>query len=374
MPQDEEILGVETATQEQDQIDPYSMFNDPVNLDAFDDEEEIPITGNPWGVDASESTEDPEPEKPLFQNEEPSKEVALNFEDEVIKEQKDSAESKTDAELIAELEKRGITVAKPKEEDVNAQRTEELQRLNSTITSAESFLNLPPEKIVREKLRSNLVKQYTSSGRQSQIESDDFQIDLESELEKYTENSTLLNIYSDNIKREVQDVIRETKEKAGEINSVVEKEIKQTLVQKREKLQSGVTAIHASGIFGIRPTAKESEEIYDSIISGEFTKSVNSDPNLVAEFATFIKFREKINSKLGGPTYGEGVKSAAETINGGPLKTESSLGTVVRNATQGVTGSGNNNDRRKSWEQKTVELPKTSESSNVVAGAGSSFL
>lgn len=368
------------AAQQQNPIaDPYSMFNDPVNVMDFEEDDEIPISGNLWSSEEPENLEgsqSPTDAPAGGAVDESEAAEALVFDDPIIEKEQASAEKKSDDDLKAELEKRGFKVDKVEDVDVNVQRTQELSRINTLISDAKNFLSLPPQKMVEEKVRAELARQYISSGRQGLIGNEEFQIELESELEQYTGNPALLNIYANNVKTEVQNVIQQNEGKANQITSEIDTEVKEKLIKSRAGIQNGLTAIHGSGIFGIKPTSEETKEIYNSIISGEFSKTVNSDPNLVAEFATYRKFREQIHSKLGGPTYGEGVKAAAETINGGPLKSESSLATVVKNTANGVTGISGQNDRKKSWSQQRVEIPTQNDGQKqVIAGSnGVGFL
>lgn len=366
----------DNQSQEQNPIeDSYSMFNSPISVDDFDDEE-VPLSKDFW----SDTSEDPEPTDPvddevdLGDDPDDSAEDDLTFEDDVLGEQEASQEAKSDEELRAELEKRGYKVAKEDENDKGNQRTQEISRLSSMIEDGKKFLELPAETIVREKVRANLSREYQQTGRGNLIGGEDFIMELESEFDQYSQNNALLNIYADNIKTEVKNVINGTESQLNAINAEVAQENKKALIEKRTNLQGAIKSIHKSGIFGIKPTPQESQEIYQSIISGELTKTVNSDPNLVAEFGTFLKFREKINAKLGGPSYGEGVKNAVEAINGGTLKTESSLRKAVKSTAPGVTGSGEQSNRNNSWSMNYVPLEEDKDQNSLVAGRGAGFL
>lgn len=357
-------------------IDSFSMFNEPVQVEDYDDGN-IDVSDDFWSAlepQAEESAEaEQEPQQaPADAPEGEATEDDLSFDDPLFTEEEAKEEVKSDDDLKAELEKRGFKVVKEGEDqsDPNVQRTQEVSRLSSVIQDAKSFLSLPAEEIVREKVRSNLVREYQQSGRQGLINSEEFKLQEEEEYEQYAQNSALLNMYAENVKNEVQNVINASENQLKEITTKIEQETKKALTEKRTSLQNGIKSIHKSGIFGIKPTPEESKEIYNSIISGEFTKQVNSDPNLVAEFATFLKFRENITSKLGGPTYGEGVKTAVEAINGGPLKSETSLPSAVKNTANGITGSGGQNDRSKSWGAQYVNLDAADPEKTVVAGRG----
>ena len=359
-------------------FDSNSMFNDPIEIADYDDS--IPISDNFWSAsdEAIENEKDlnqPPANTPAPENQGANPDGDLVFKDELLQQQEAAEENKSDDELKALLEKRGYKVDKPQEQDVNAQRNQESVRLTTVISDAEKFLTLAPEVIAREKVRADLSREYQRTGRQNLINGEEFQLDLDSELEQYTQNPALLNIFANNVKTEVQNVIDKSKNDKEKIDNEINTETKKILIEKRTGYQNSLKAIHKSGIFGVKPTAEEANEIYNSIISGEFTKAVNSDPNLVTEFATFRKFREQINSKLGGPTYGEGARAAAEAINGGPLKTETPLSKIVQNTNQGVSSGGTNN-RRESWKAETVKVenPDDVNKNKIIAGAGASFL
>lgn len=355
------------------ETDPFSMFNEPINMDD-DDGDDIPIQDDFFSFNANDnqgSEENPDDNNQEAQEQTQENDVDLVFDDEIVEEQKNSDENKTDEELIALAAKRGLVLKKEEVVDVNAERTIELQRLNQSVSNMESFLNLSDEQVVKEKIKAETTRRYIQENKQHLIGTEDFEMELEAEYSQVSEHNSLFKIYADNVRREVQSGLDANKAKVSSINEEIESENKKALTEKRTSLQSSLKSIYQSGIFGIKLTPEESKEIYNSIISGDFSKTVNNDPNVLAEFATYQKFRQQIISKLGGPTYGEGVKAAAEKLNGGALQTETPLASAIRNSSQSATTTGDNNNRKKAWSNGTVAQPTNpSQEKVVVAGTG----
>ena len=115
----------------------------------------------------------------------------------------DDADEDTEA-LIAKLEAKGIKVQKPEESNEEVEFNKKLQEAETSIRMANEFINLPDRDIVFEKIKNDLANKYHQVGRGNEINSEDFKLELEAEMDQYDGNTAMTKIYADNIRNQVK--------------------------------------------------------------------------------------------------------------------------------------------------------------------------
>ena len=291
------------------------------------------------------------------------------FKDELVEKFAEKKENSFDPdEAIKKLQEQGFVVEKKEIESEDKLEQAELQRLNSEYQSAQEFLTKSNDAIITEKLRNDLAKEYRDYGKGHLINTEEFEIEVESKFERISENETTKNMYADNIRRGIQQYAEGVKEKTKEISDKKELRFKQQLASKRKNLQGAIGGLMKTKFLGFDVNAEVANEIYQDITSGNFTKEIEANPALIAEFALYKKNREAIMQSFGGATYGEGVKAAVDAINKGGTATKSSL-------QQAVTGSSNAQgsiSRRQAWQMPEIEdSNERKPAQEIVAGRGS---
>lgn len=353
-----------------------SIFDTPIQIQNDEDGESIKISenfdttnfDNDYQEEDDEQPDNQENEEEDFEQEEgvegdPLDDVDFGDELTKIHAQRESEEEDkfNENDAIEKLKALGYNVDKastPENEDKL-----EINRLNDLISRGNDFLNLSDLEVVKRKVKSDLSQKYIDSGRQHLIGTEDFENEFEEEMLDYEDNPKLLQMFASNVRRDVRDNIKEYEEDKGKITNKITQREQQQLAQNRLKLQDSIKTMlgNKNGFLGIQLSVEDSKEIYNSITSGKFTKQVNSDPNLVAEFAAFIRFRDQIKERIGGPSFGEGVKAAVDAMTGNKGATKSSLGTMMASPS-----SKNDGRSRKSWAMPTISDEELDKSTKVV--------
>jgi hypothetical protein len=293
--------GIELQTEDDGDFIPVSFNND------FNANEAVEKTENFQEQKIDETKKENSNEEFRFSDEDIDKE---NFEN------KEKENDDDEEKLIARLKEKGFDVSKKETVDLSKVQQEDLKRIDSFLSEANTFLKQNDEVIVREKLKSDLARTYQAAGKGNMIGSEEFDIDLEVEYTEYEDSSTLRKLFADTVRRDLKDLVTENENKKNTIISDKEKSEKEKITGNRLKVQDSLKEIMKSGILGLQVDSERAQKIYDKVRSGEFSKTINSDPSLVAEFATYYEYREELIGKFGGPTYGEGVKAAVDAIAG----------------------------------------------------------
>lgn len=296
------------------------MFNTPVNLRS-DDDDYLPIG---FG-DNFENQEGDNPNSQRGQNP-PANEEAIVFDDNLEDLQGESEEDK----LIKDLTAKGYVVNKQEEIPLDEQYREKLKLIDGVIEKANQFISLPNVEICREKIKTDKASFYRTTGRESLIGSEEFNIDVDAESERFIDDPAFAEIYANNVRREVKEGILKSKqeEKDGvtkEINSAYTSKI----TENKTNLQASLTKIYKEGFAGQKFSQEELNHVYKNVISGNFSKQVKDNPDALIELALIQAYKEKILGKTnGGPTYGEGVKAAVDALRGKEA-TRSPLGVAI---------------------------------------------
>lgn len=365
--------------------DPFAVFNEPIPLATEDDgiigisndNEEDLFSPAPTGTQTQQTTE-PAPAAAAAENPNPTEnENEFNFNDELVNEFGSKEKNAFDADTaIKELQKQGYNVQKFQPTDENQAEAAEYQRLENEYNNASLFMNKSDEDVILDKVRDDLTREYEAWGKQHLIGTQEFNEEVEDKIYKISENPTQKELYANNVRNSVQRYIDQVSEKISVFNEKREQKLKSEIAQGRKNIQEAIRGYMTDKFLGFDVTPEEAQSVYTEITSGEFTKQVNSNPKLVAEFALFIRNKEKLSQAFGGATYGEGVKAAVDAINKGSVSaTKTSL-------QQAMTGSSNAQgtavSRRQAWSLSNIEESGQSPQQapvatqpRVVAGRGS---
>ena len=379
--------GAPAPSQEQG-TSPYDVFNDPIPVTS-DDGDDIYVSGDPFQSNFGKTPEQQTPPpvaQQLEQGQQPeagqnaqaqNQELDIDFEDELTKNVNPSQpqNQENEEDLIKKLQEKGYKIEKEGATSENKEEALEMERIDGLLNQANQFISQPDNVVVKEKLRSDLAKQYSQRGKQHLVGSEEFEIELEGEYSEYENNPAMTKLFADNVRRDVKEVISQNEQQKNQIVAKREQAEQQKVAENRINLQNGIKAIASSneGFLGVKITPEVSKKIYNSVISGEFAKTVNSDPNLVAEFATYIEHREEIRKKLGGPSYGEGVKAAVDALLGNNKDARTTP--LTQAMTSSSNGQGGAVNRKSSWGIDTVKVEGDKKDEKAkVAGSGLSFL
>jgi hypothetical protein len=282
-------------------------------------------------------------------------EPKVKFEDELVNKyaQKQSTDELSEEELIQRLQQKGYAApVKEEEKSEDFVENQEFQRLNNELQNAENFLKQPDAEVIRIKSRDELIKKYQSLGKSHLVGTEDFEIDLEATVEEITQSEHQAKMYADNIRNGIANYKNTVEAQKQNLNTKKQERRDQAIAQSRLKLQGSLENIVSGGkFFGVDVNAEQAQEVYNEITSGEFTKTVNSNPDLVAKFAFFTKNLEAIESLLGGATYGQGVKDAVTAIRDkGTQQSRSPISAAI-NSSKAQGGA----NRLDSWKLPTIE-------------------
>ena len=224
----------------------------------------------------------------------------------------DDADEDTEA-LIAKLEAKGIKVQKPEESNEEVEFNKKLEEAETSIRMANEFINLPDKNIVYEKIKNDLANKYHQVGRGSEINSEDFNLELEAEMDQYESNAAMLKIYADNIRNQVKSnsLARAIQNKESLVKEKSEK-IERAIKENDTKLKTAFNEFHTNSFFGMEVSKEMAQETFNYIKTGQLSKEIKQSPQLLAKVALFLKHEKQISEKLGGPTYGEGVADAVK--------------------------------------------------------------
>lgn len=256
---------------------------------------------------------------------------------------KPETEEDTDA-LIAKLEAKGIKVQKPEESNEEVEFNTKLQQAETAIKMANDFINLPDKEIVFEKIKNDLANKYHQVGRGSEIGQDQFQLELEAEMDQYDGNTAMLKIYADNIRNTVKSnslskAVSEKEALVSERRTKIEGQIKQNDI----KLKTAFNEFHTKSFFGIEVSKETAQEAFDYIKTGQLSKEIKQSPQLLAKVALFFKHEKEISEKLGSPTYGEGVADVVKQFTSDPKDT-SRISAAMQSA-----GAGQGTGKVRDW-------------------------
>lgn len=349
-----------------------NFLDEPIDIDIFENDDNIEYDNDFFNSDPDFQ----ESQNPNQGNEEGGEESLIDFEDDLVPNKpKDpvvetppastdnpdfinfddpSAVSEDEdvfkeEEAVEKLKNLGYKVEKSEEESPSNLRTREIQKIDKEIDSFKQYMKASDEALCREKAILDVRERYIQQGRQSAINSEEFNMEVEDELEDYKFNEKLLKLTADLVRKDLKEVISLKEKDRNGLKQEEEKEKAENIKKNRLSLQKTFSQYNKKNVFGVEVTPEVIKQAYHNVTSGDFTKKVNNDQNIQAEFALFLELRDKIDLS-GGGNYREGIAKAVNLLTGdGQPRSRTSLdNTVQRNA-----GNKTLVDRYSKWSQRT---------------------
>lgn len=308
---------------------PVHVMDQPLQIGSFDDDD-IPLFQTASTEIAAATTEKTD-DAGADNGGADGKSKFNAFDDEAVIDDKSKTTPDEDEALIEKLKAKGFKIEKEDvvNEDEVFQRN--LAQAETAIAQAQKFIELPDTKMVSEKLKWDLAEKYRKVGKEHLINSEEFEIELEAEVDSYSSDDRMLKIYADNIRRDIKDGVlsKSIKTKQDLIDSQTKK-IEGEIESKKTELKKSFNQIFEKGFLGMNFEKKDIQEAFDYISTGKFSKEIKDDPNSLAELALYRLNREKIVSKIGGPTYNEGVADAVQALEGKDKSSTSHISNAMR--------------------------------------------
>lgn len=223
-----------------------------------------------------------------------------------------------DSDLIAKLQASGYKVEKSEVVDEDKKTTDLISFHESNIKQAEDFIRKDDRTIVFEKVKNDKADKYTATGRGHLINSEEFEIECEAEMDADYDNASFLKMQADNIRALVkQNVIDRNAQEKEKIVVELENKTKVQIQEKQKKLDASFDTIYKEGFMGMKFDKETIIDARNKVINGKFTQDIKNNPEILAELALVYYQKEALIKKAGGATYGEGVAAAYHALNGG---------------------------------------------------------
>lgn len=283
-----------------------------------------------------------------------------------IKEEGKKEEEDVDT-LIEKLKAKGIEVKKPEEQTPESEvEKQKLERIDNFIKLAEDFMKQDDLSVIKDSLINEVSVKYERLGKKDLIGTEEFDLEVEMELSEYENNPRAAKSFADNIRLNISEKINLNKnEKEKIINQKTEAENLKKLEEKKI-IRDTISKFNNKKLFGIEANQEILQDVYNSIISNDIAKTVNSNPEILAEIAFYVKNRDTIKENFGKATFGEGVKAVVDEISGkNSQQTPSSLNNAMNTKSN---GTGNMN-KRSLWSDDIVVEDKPENKSTFVAGS-----
>lgn len=339
------------------------LFNTPIPVMA-EESNFIPMRFN-----FSDGNHEEEEEEQIKEEEEQiQEEVKESFiKDEEIEklEPKEEKEEDTQA-LIEKLKARGIEVKQPEEQTPQSEiERQKLNRIDGFIKLAEEFLQQDDISVIKDSLINEVTIKYERLGKKDLIGTEEFDTEVEMELSEYENNPRAAKSFADNIRLSISEKINLNKAEKENINkSKIEAENLKRL-EERKIIRDTISKFNKQKLFGIEATQEILQSVYNSIVSNDITKAVNSNPEILAEIAFYVKNRDSIKENFGKATFGEGVKSIVDEISG---KNSQQSAASLSNAMNVKSNGTGNLGKRSLWSDEIVVEEKPENKSTFVAG------
>ena len=258
-------------------------------------------------------------------------------------------------ELIEKLKAKGIEVKVPEEQAPESEiEKQKLERIDNFIKLANDFIKQDDVSVIKDSLINEISQKYQRLGKEDLIDSEEFTLEVEMELAEYENNPRAAKNYADNIRLNISEKINLNKQ---------EKENSKKL-EERKIIRDTISKFNKQKLFGIEANQEILQDVYNSIVSNDIAKTVNSNPEILAEIAFYVKNRESIKENFGKATFGEGVKAIVDEISGkNSQQSPSSLNNAMSQKSNGI----GNLSKRSLWADEIIEeQPKNK--STFVAG------
>jgi len=210
---------------------------------------------------------------------------------------------KTLKEFNDTVQKKDTSVSE--EERTYQDNTQVIEDLNS-------YIAMDSKTLMREKL---LV---TAQQNGKDVKSPEVIEEVELSLEKWEDNDTL-DLRADSLKAELRGQIKEKtlynqnyQEKKNSLQQQKEEE------RKKSVNQAVTTAFkeHKDEFFGVKTTKQDYVDALKNINNNKLINHIKNNPRDAVDLELFLKYRNVISKKTGGPTYSDGVKDTYNELNG----------------------------------------------------------
>ena len=276
--------------------------------------------------------------------------------------EKDEEDTK---ELIEKLKAKGIEVKVPEEQTPESEiEKQKLERIDDFIKLANDFIKQDDVSVIKDSLINEISQKYQRLGKEDLIDSEEFTLEVEMELAEYENNPRAAKNYADNIRLNISEKINLNKQEKEKIFTQKQEKENSKKLEERKIIRDTISKFNKQKLFGIEANQEILQDVYNSIVSNDIAKTVNSNPEILAEIAFYVKNRESIKENFGKATFGEGVKAIVDEISGkNSQQSSSSLNNAMSQKSNGV----GNLSKRSLWADEIIEeQPKNK--STFVAG------
>ena len=176
-----------------------------------------------------------------------------------------------------------------------------------------SVLSYDDEKLIRTQETSLAIQR-----NQGKELNEDQKQEIELKIERFKDNGTE-SLVAQNIRNQVEKTISSRKNFNEKIDEKKQQAKSQEVAQNRQELQQNFKNFFKEGKFmGVELTQKDIQDSYQSVISGNFSKQLNSDHQLTAKLALMSHLYDKIEKRLSPGSFDDGVKAVMKEVDGQP--------------------------------------------------------
>lgn len=352
-------------------VDTDSMFDPKMEIQGEEDEYEQLYNPETFGEQQQEASEEEEQQEQQQQQQQSSQQAQpgqINFEEEQQQQQEGEKKELSEEEMIAKLQAAGHTISKKTEENAQPSQLEEMKQHENTINQINSFIAQDDEVVAAEQIRNDILKRYKREGKENSFDKEEFEVEVEAEVEALKNSPGAMRVYADNVRRNAKDYLQTVQGKFDAIKTQVDTAHNEKIQNNRKVLQGALNTYNKDGFFKLPVDQEVAKKVYGDIVSGSLSKKINSDPALIAKFGLFLELEDKLLDKLGKPSYGEGVKDTFDQLNG----QESKKDPLTQTMSAGNGGGQEVSETIKRFSDSNAKTEKT-EKKRHVAGTGQYF-
>lgn len=318
-------------------------FDSSFDVPEFEEYEELNIQDFDYSHQEQQQQEQDEQEEGIEDQDDIDFEAELDEEedmefddDTIITDDPDTLKDVSDDELIKRLQERGFSVQRSDELSEEQKYQEEIKIANQRLSEIDDIIKKGDDVIMKMKLRNDIALQYKNEGKGDQINSEEFNEDVDAEFDdlmsgaSYIKNSFLQNAKNGLLayRKSIED---DMKKKQTAVNDHYEK----IANENKAGLKNGLSQLYKNKRFlGQELNKKILQKVYRDVTSYKVSQRLNSDQSLIAEVALFLELKDRgLLPGSGAVSYGEGVRDAVNAINNGQSPTSSSplANSIARN-------------------------------------------
>lgn len=219
--------------------------------------------------------------------------------------------------------KKSLQIEETQDERVNEQS--EIQKSENTLKAISAYLEKSDEDLVRIDLTHQASVKKLDVTDPKVIQDIEDKIDALKDIEEFDAKAKTL-------RTNLENASKSTQQKIDGIKSKWEKQDEATASKNREQLQSAIAEFQGKDFYGITISEEAAKQVYKDIRTQKFFKEINSSQKNIAELALLMHFKEEIQKKASGATFGDGVKTVFDQLGQ----------KAPRSLSQAKTGTGGN--------------------------------